>query len=445
MFLLVYLIRSFMFIHIANKKAGQLLSIKSRIKHREKFIDQAETPHFNSNLPFVSLLVPTHNESLVIRRLIRSICGLIYPKSRFEVIIIDDSEDDTYDIITDTAAKLPNLKTIRRKNRNGWKGGALNLALDHLDTKSAYVLVIDADNVLAPDTIEQFIIRFSQARQWDDSVIAIQGFPISTSNPIHQEEISNWVARGIDFRLAQRNAIEFLAKNELQLPVQITGSLFMIRTDILKATRFSTDLCEDWELTLDLHCNCKNPQLFPKLRVVFDASLVSYCEATTNFGSYFKQRLRVSEGHTRGFKKKANQVLKSKSLSFTEKFELALTGLQYAKFISILALAMIDAAILSLILADSSTLIVANNQILVISFAIQAGLLVSIVIANFIATRTCAGIRKYGIRDVAGLLALNILTMPAFAIGSFYGFLRKRGIFYRTQRNILDTISDSAV
>jgi hypothetical protein len=44
-------------------------------------------------------------------------------------------------------------------------------------------------------------------------------------------------------------------------------------------------------------------------------------------------------------------------------------------------------------------------------------------------------IRKYEIADIASLLILNLLTLPAFVIGSLCGFVRDNGAFYRTQRN----------
>ena len=51
------------------------------------------------------------------------------------------------------------------------------------------------------------------------------------------------------------------------------------------------------------------------------------------------------------------------------------------------------------------------------------------------ATRICSCVRRYGVKDILYLLALNICTIPAFATGSLYGLLREKGIFYRTQRN----------
>ena len=224
----------------------------------------ASDEQINEEYPFISIFVATHNESLVIDRLLNSFVALSYPNDRLEIIIVDDSTDDTYHKILTRLPDLQNLKVIHRENRTGWKGGALNIALDAMDKRTSNVLVLDADNILLEDTLERFVSVFAKeqylCKEKGISVVAIQGFPISKSNLesgaewMIEGESGNWVSRAIDFRLSQRNMIEFAAKNLLALPVQITGSLFMIRADIIKDVKFSTDLCEDWELTLDVYC-----------------------------------------------------------------------------------------------------------------------------------------------------------------------------------------------
>lgn len=112
---------------------------------------------------------------------------LSYPTDRFEIIIVDDSTDDTYQKIQTRLSDLRNLKVIHRDNRAGWKGGALNIALDSMDKRAPNVLVLDADSILLVDTVERFVSRFieeqSSYKDKGVSVLAIQGFPISKSNP----------------------------------------------------------------------------------------------------------------------------------------------------------------------------------------------------------------------------------------------------------------------
>jgi hypothetical protein len=114
-------------------------------------------------IPFISILVPARNEDLVIDRLMRSCAALTYNKDNFEIIVVDDdSEDNTYDIVRKWTDKILNLKVIRRNKRiEGWKGGVLNLAIKNMNTNSSYVLVVDADNILATDILERFVSCFT--------------------------------------------------------------------------------------------------------------------------------------------------------------------------------------------------------------------------------------------------------------------------------------------
>jgi cellulose synthase/poly-beta-1,6-N-acetylglucosamine synthase-like glycosyltransferase len=428
--------------------------------------------------PFISIFVATHNESPVIERLLKSFAALSYPTDRFEIIIVDDSTDDTYQKIQTRLSDLQNLKVIHRDNRAGWKGGALNVALDAMDKRASNVLVLDADNILLVDTVERFVSRFIEEqysyREKRFSVLAIQGFPISKNNPEADNEsgikvkLGNWIARAIDFRLSQRNLIEFTAKDLLNLPVQITGSLFMIRADVIKSIKFSNDLCEDWDLTVDLYCSQRSSSLSSptdvitsdsnaepifnhasntiftnpvaislKPKVIFDQELVSYCEATTDLAAYFRQRMRVSEGHTRGLRRKFRHITENNMLSLVDKVELFLIGLQYAKFIFVLGIGIINMTLILMFLSSSYN----NSQqflmnLIGISFSLQAANL-AIAIARIIwAAKICRPVRRYDIEDVLSLMALNVITTPAFVIGSLRGFFKDKGIFYKTRRNL---------
>jgi cellulose synthase/poly-beta-1,6-N-acetylglucosamine synthase-like glycosyltransferase len=427
--------------------------------------------------PFISIFVATHNESVVIERLLKSFAALSYPTDRFEIIIVDDSTDDTYQKIQTMSSDLQNLKVIHRDNRAGWKGGALNVALQAMDERASNVLILDADNILLADTVERFVSRFieeqSSYKDQRTSVLAIQGFPISKSNPEADNELEiktrrgNWIARAIDFRLSQRNMIEFTAKDLLNLPVQITGSLFMIRADVIKSIKFSNDLCEDWELTVDLYCaqpssllslttdgirSYNNTErrgsqplksIFSKPiaassrpKIIFNQELVSYCEATTDLAAYFRQRMRVSEGHTRGFRRRIRHIAKSKILSLADKVELFLNGLQYAKFIFVLGIEIVNLILIVMFLSSNYDYSQQLTNVFWISFSLQAANLAVALACIILAAKICRPVRRYDIKDVLSLVALDVITTPAFVIGSLRGFFQAKGTFYRTRRNL---------
>jgi hypothetical protein len=261
--------------------------------------------------------------------------------------------------------------------------------------------------------------------------------------------------------------IEFTAKDLLNLPVQITGSLFMIRADVIKSIKFSNDLCEDWELTVDLYCRqpssllssttdgtisdnnterirneppksifSKPVTVSPRPKIIFNQELVSYCEATTDLAAYFRQRMRVSEGHTRGFRRRIRVIAESKILSLADKVELFLNGLQYAKFISVLGIGIINLILILMLPSSSYDYSQQLTNMFWISFSLQAANLAVTLSGIILAAKICRPVRRYDIKDVLGLVALYVITTPAFVIGSLRGFFQAKGTFYKTRRNL---------
>lgn len=109
--------------------------------------------------PFVTIQVATYNEGRVVARLLDSCLKLDYPPDKFEVIIVDDSTDETIDLLRDYEKRYyPKIKVIHRSERRGYKAGALNEALKY--SKGEFILVLDADSVLKPDFLKKTIPQF---------------------------------------------------------------------------------------------------------------------------------------------------------------------------------------------------------------------------------------------------------------------------------------------
>jgi cellulose synthase/poly-beta-1,6-N-acetylglucosamine synthase-like glycosyltransferase len=114
--------------------------------------------------PKVSVHVALYNEERVVDRLLTACSKLDYPN--YEVVVVDDSNDGTVKILKEWILNQirsdgQKIKIIHRDNRKGFKGGALNEALKHTDSKAEYVVVFDADFVPEPDIIKKFLAYFS--------------------------------------------------------------------------------------------------------------------------------------------------------------------------------------------------------------------------------------------------------------------------------------------
>lgn len=97
--------------------------------------------------PKVSVMIPAHNEEVVIERTIKAMLKLEYPKDLLEIIVIDDnSKDRTGEIADSYASRYDRLKVVhlRPPNIGGGKSGALNHGFKH--ATGDIIVVYDADN-----------------------------------------------------------------------------------------------------------------------------------------------------------------------------------------------------------------------------------------------------------------------------------------------------------
>jgi len=103
--------------------------------------------------PVVTVQLPVFNEVYVVGRLIDAACAMIYPKDKLEIQVLDDSTDETVDIVGQHVERYRKLgfdiKQVRRPNRQGFKAGALKAGLD--DARGDYVAIFDADFVPRQD------------------------------------------------------------------------------------------------------------------------------------------------------------------------------------------------------------------------------------------------------------------------------------------------------
>ncbi|MCB0704111.1 MAG: glycosyltransferase family 2 protein [Saprospiraceae bacterium] len=116
------------------------------------------------SLPFVTIQLPVFNELYVVERLIDNILLFDYPKDRYEIHILDDSTDETVDIVAKKVAEYKALgfqiQQIQRADRKGFKAGALKDAMPY--AKGEFIAIFDADFLPRPDFLRTTIAYFDQ-------------------------------------------------------------------------------------------------------------------------------------------------------------------------------------------------------------------------------------------------------------------------------------------
>jgi len=117
-------------------------------------------------LPRVTVQLPLYNEMYVAERLIDAVAALDYPRDNLEVQVLDDSTDETTEIVARKTAQLRHkgfdIHHIHRTNRLGYKAGALENGL-HQAT-GEFIAIFDADFVPQPELLQQTIHYFTDPK-----------------------------------------------------------------------------------------------------------------------------------------------------------------------------------------------------------------------------------------------------------------------------------------
>jgi len=274
-----------------------------------------------ANPPWVSVHLAVYNEEHVIDRLLAACTKLDYPN--YEVVVVDDSKDGTVLKLKDWLLEGlkfdgQRLKIIHRKDRSGFKGGALNEALKHTSSRAEYVVVFDADFVPEPDILKRFLAYFNKhgpngsenggGRYGNGRLAAVQGYQWHTLN-----RSENWLTRGVSCEFSGSYMVDRTFQEVTGVLKMVAGSVYMVRADLLRQHGWSTSITEDWELTLRLYED--------GYKVLYTPLVQAPAECPSTLAKLIRQRMRWAEGHTYNVKRHFFSVLRSTRLAAREKLE----------------------------------------------------------------------------------------------------------------------------
>jgi cellulose synthase/poly-beta-1,6-N-acetylglucosamine synthase-like glycosyltransferase len=115
--------------------------------------------------PKVTVQLPIFNELYVAERLIERVVELDYPRDLLEVQVLDDSTDETVELVERLVrrwrAEGIDIVHIRRGKRTGFKAGALQAGLEV--AKGEFIAVFDADFLPPPDLLRMTLPYFQDA------------------------------------------------------------------------------------------------------------------------------------------------------------------------------------------------------------------------------------------------------------------------------------------
>ena len=167
-----WLIALIVFAIVAYPIVGGLAFVVSSFYYRI-FLEKKDRPRYlQHGEPFVTILIPAHNEEASIESTVRYLESMInYPQDKFEIIVADDaSTDATPQILARLREEFPHLRVVTILENRG-KAHAFNVAVAF--AKGDFILSNDADTKPNPDALWQYMSYFE--REGGHNVGAVTG------------------------------------------------------------------------------------------------------------------------------------------------------------------------------------------------------------------------------------------------------------------------------
>ena len=258
--------------------------------------------------PWVSIHLPFFNELNVARRILEACMDINY--TNYEVLVADDSRDTTIEILRERGWRHGNpiIKFVHRKDRSGYKGGALQQAMKYIHPLTQFIVVFDADFVPPAKIIRQFIHQFRLHEQDKKPVAAVQGYQLHYLN-----RNENWITKGVRAEFSGSYMVERLAEEIIGAMKMVSGSVFMFKASVLRELGWNHSITEDWDLTIRLYIE--------GFKVVYTPLIQAPAEIPTTVRRIIRQRMRWAEGHTFAVRKYFLSAIRSGKLTLAEKLE----------------------------------------------------------------------------------------------------------------------------
>jgi cellulose synthase/poly-beta-1,6-N-acetylglucosamine synthase-like glycosyltransferase len=277
-------------------------------KYRKQYPQDPPPPAAiaDADLPMVTIQLPMFNEKYVVEKLVDVIMKMDYPKDKFEVHVIDDSNDETVEIaqakVNEWKAKGYQIEYIRRPHRQGFKAGALKDAMPL--AKGEFLAIFDADFEPYPDFLRKTIPYFQ-----DPKIGVVQ----TRWEHINQEY--SLITKLQVLPLNVHFTVEQLGRMSGNFLLQFNGTAGVWRKQTIDdAGGWESDtLTED--LDLSIRAQLKG------YRIMFLEKLGSPAELPAEMNAFKAQQHRWMKGGAETARKMLPTIWGSDQLSFWRKFQ----------------------------------------------------------------------------------------------------------------------------
>lgn len=273
-------------------------------------------PDDTTRRPYVSVQLPVYNERYVIRRLVDACASMVeqYGVHDAEIIILDDSNDDTVqlvdEIVSEYQQKNFHILAQRRPDRQGFKAGALQIALEN--SQADFIAIFDADYTPPSD----FLLRTIPYLLQDEKLAIVQSRWTHLNR--NYNRVTSAVAIGIDVHFF----VEQTGRYATKCFQNFNGSGGVLRKSaLLEAGGWQADtLAEDLDASYRMQMK--------GYHVLFLKDLHSPGEVPPTVPSFKKQQARWANGSLRTARKLLPSILPNHQFKFYQRLEafIHLTG-----------------------------------------------------------------------------------------------------------------------
>ena len=239
------------------------------------------------SLPMVTIQIPLYNEVFVVRRILRSVAKIKYPREKLQIQILDDSTDKTRSIAESEVRRMIkglDIKYYHRDIRNGFKAGALREGLRK--AKGEIIAIFDADFLPNEDFLLKTVAYFGDKRV---GIIQTRWSYLNSTNSI--------LTRIQKILLDAHFQLEHTARAYSGRFVNFNGTAGLLRKSaILEAGGWQDDtLTED--LDISYRMQLKN------YRIVYLPFVECLSELPSSLAAFKRQQFRWTKGSIQVAKK----------------------------------------------------------------------------------------------------------------------------------------------
>lgn len=276
-------------------------TIAYKIKKRNSL--KSPQPKNENYKPFVSIMIPAHNEESVISNTIQTVLNLDYPN--FEIIVIDDrSTDNTASVVKDLEKKYPNkvIAFIRDKKAFPGKSAVLNDALAL--AKGEAILVFDADATMEKNFLTNLVYELEPK-----DVGAVQ------ARKVVRNKDTNLLTRCQNNEMTMDTHFQ-VSRDSVKGAVELRGNGELIKRSALEDIGGWNNytITDDLDMSTRLHIKGWD------VRFCYDT--VVYEEGIMYLFPLYRQRRRWLEGTIRRYLEYFEDIITSKKMSLRVRLDM---------------------------------------------------------------------------------------------------------------------------